>query len=356
MSTKRRIFSGVQPTGNLHIGNYLGAIKQWVSLQDQVDEAIFCVVDLHAITTPQDPAELRRNILSIAATYLAAGIDPEKSIIFVQSDRPEHSELMWVLTCQTRLGELMRMTQLKDKMDRAIKEVFPGTDDATISKLREQFLSEGAHRDIPAGLLAYPVLMAADILLYNTTHVPVGEDQKQHIELTRDLAIRFNNRYGETFVVPEPMIKKSTARIMGLDDPLKKMSKSAMSPNNYIAMTDDADTIRKKVMRAVTDSGTEVVYSPEKPAIANLLNIFSEVSGRSISELEEVYGSAGYGKFKEALADALIQFLMPFQKKYSELLADEKQLKTVLQAGSKRVAPLASETLAKVQDKIGLGI
>lgn len=327
----KRIFSGIQPSGILHLGNYLGAIKQWVAMQDQVDEAIFCVVDLHAITVPQDPKSLRQNILNTAALYIACGINPEKSTIFVQSSRPEHSELMWILNSISTMGELSRMTQYKDKT------------------------GESADKN-GVGLFDYPVLMAADILLYGTTVVPVGQDQKQHVELARDLAQRFNSRFGETLVVPEPMIKKESARIMGLDDATKKMSKSATSPLNYIAMTDDAETIRNKFKRAVTDSGSEILAREDKPAITNLLNIFSEVSGKSVSELEKEYGGKGYGDFKMAVAEAVIDYLKPIQDKYFELLKDEDKLKSILRKGAERIAPIAKKTLKEVQEKVGLGI
>jgi tryptophanyl-tRNA synthetase len=328
----KRIFSGVQPTGNLHIGNYLGAIKQWVDLQDDFDETIFCVVDLHAITVPQDPIELKRKIFEVAALYIASGIDPEKSSIFVQSTRSEHAELAWILNCQARIGELYRMTQFKDKSGKKESE------------------------SVGVGLFDYPVLMAADILLYQATHVPVGEDQKQHVELTRDLAQRFNTRFGETFIIPEPVIKKETARVMGLDDPTKKMSKSAASPLNYIAMTDDPDTIRNKFKKAVTDSGNEIKTGVDKPAISNMLNIYSEISGKSIDQLEQDFAGKGYGDFKMSLAEAVIEYLRPIQEKYFSLIQDEERLKTILQSGSNKIQSLAEETLGSAKEKIGLGI
>jgi len=328
----KKIFSGIQPSGVIHLGNYLGAIKQWVGLQDQVDGAVFCVVDLHAITVPQNPVELRQNILSVAALYLAAGIDPEKSIIFVQSSRPEHAELAWILNTITKMGELSRMTQFKDKSQKENAEV------------------------ASVGLFDYPVLMAADILLYNTTHVPVGEDQKQHVELARDLATRFNSKYGETFVVPEPMIRKESARIMGLDDPTKKMSKSASSPLNYIGVLDDAETISGKIKRAVTDSGNEIKAGPEKPAITNLLNIFSEVSGKSVAEIEQNFVGKKYGELKESLTEAIISYLAPIQKKYDEIIRDHDGLEKVLSDGSQRAGDIASKTLSNVKEKVGLGL
>ncbi len=328
----KRIFSGVQPSGVLHIGNYFGAIKHWVDLQHRVDEAIFCVVDLHAITLPQDPLELKKNILSIAAVYLAAGIDPKKSAIFVQSSRPEHAELAWILNCQTYMGELARMTQYKDKSDKLT--------DASI----------------PVGLFDYPVLMAADILLYQATCVPVGEDQKQHVELTRDVAERFNNKYGQTFTMPEAVIKETTARIMGLDNPLKKMSKSASSSLNYIALTDDAETVSNKIKRAVTDSGQEIKAGINKPAMTNLLNIFSEVTGRPVADLERRFEGQGYGAFKRALAEAVVEFLKPIQERYRHFMGNQDEIKKILGQGSAKVAPLAEKTLNNVKNKVGLGL
>jgi len=329
----KRIFSGIQPSGIIHLGNYLGAIKQWVDTQDTADQAIFCVVDLHAITVPQDPKALQQNILNAAALYLACGVNPSKSVIYVQSSLSEHSELMWILNTIATMGELSRMTQFKEKS------------------------AKNSNSDsVGVGLFDYPVLMAADILLYGTTHVPVGHDQKQHVELARDIAQRFNSRFGETFVVPEPIIKKESARIMGLDDPMKKMSKSAASPLNYIAMTDDAETIRNKFKRAVTDSGSEIVTREDKPAITNLLNIMSEVTGRSVAELEKEFVGKGYGDFKMAVAEAVIDYLKPIQDKYFELLQDEDKLKAILREGAERIAPIAKKTLKEVQDKVGLGV
>jgi tryptophanyl-tRNA synthetase len=325
----KRIFSGIQPSGNIHLGNYLGAIKQWVDLAEQFDESIYCVVDLHAITVPQDPKELRSKILEVAALYIACGVDPNKSAIFVQSSRPEHSELAWILNCQAKMGELYRMTQFKDK---SVK---------------------GSAESAGVGLFDYPVLMAADILLYGTTHVPIGEDQKQHVELTRDLAIRFNKSFGEVFAIPEPVIKKETARIMGLDDPTKKMSKSASSPLNYIAMTDSADTIRQKIKRAVTDSGSEIKSGADKPAITNLLNIFSEITNKTIPEIENQFSGKGYGDFKEGLTEALIEYLKPIQLKYENLLKDKEGLKQILVTGSEKIAPIAKKTLTQVKSEIG---
>lgn len=326
----KKIFSGVQPSGNLHLGNYLGALKQWVRLQEEDSELIFCIVDLHAITVPQDPKILNEKIYEVAALYLASGIDPEKSTIFVQSDRPEHSELAWVLNCFTYMGELNRMTQYKDKAEGKVQH--------------------------SVGLFDYPALMAADILLYQTTHVPVGEDQKQHIEITRDLAQRINNKYGEIFTVPEPIIKKETARIMALDDPTKKMSKSSTSPMSYIAMTDDDETIRSKIKKAVTDSGSEIKFSPDKPAISNLLNIFSAVTGKEITDLEREYEGKTYGEFKNDLSEAVIAELSGVREKYNQIIADKESLKKILEEGARKVAPIAQKTLSSVKTKIGLGL
>lgn len=327
----KKIFSGVQPSGNLHLGNYLGALKQWVKLQEEDNELIFCIVDLHAITVPQDPKILKEKIYEVAALYLASGIDPEKSTIFVQSDRPEHSELAWILNCFTYMGELNRMTQYKDKAE-----------------------GKAQHS---VGLFDYPALMAADILLYQSTHVPVGEDQKQHIEITRDLAQRINNKYDTAiFTIPEPIIKKETARIMALDDPTKKMSKSAASAMNYIAITDDDETIRNKIKRAVTDSGSEIKFSPEKPAISNLLNILSAISGKEISILEQEYEGKTYGEFKNDLSEAVISELSGVRERYNQIIADKDILKKILDEGALKVKPFAQKTLSSVKTKIGLGL
>ena len=326
----KRVFSGIQPTGTLHLGNYLGAIKQWVELQNKVDESIFCIVDLHAITANRD-SKLSENILSVAAWYLACGVNLEKSKIFVQSTRPEHSELAWILNCFATMGELGRMTQYKEK-------------------------SEGKRETVSVGLFDYPVLMAADILLYQTTDVPVGDDQKQHVELARDLAIRFNGIYGNVFTIPEPIIRQDVQRIKGLDNPEKKTSKSAGSEYNYISLADSPETIRKKVSRAVTDSGSEIIVRDDKPTMTNLLNIFSGVSGRDIKSLEADFKGKGYRDFKKALAEEIILFLEPNQLKYKEIMADKEKLRKILRDGAKAVEPLAEKTLAEVKKKIGLGI
>src|SRR3989344_5092060 len=346
----KKVFSGIQPSGIIHLGNYLGAIKQWVGLQDEADqgdpesnsgrtECVFCIVDLHAITVPQDPKVLKQNILSVAALYLAAGIDPEKSIIFVQSSRPEHAELAWILNTMTKMGELSRMTQFKDKSKGQDSEL--GTRDSGL---------------ISVGMIDYPVLMAADILLYGTTHVPVGEDQKQHVELARDLALRLNSKYGATFTVPEPIIRRESARIMGLDDPAKKMSKSAVSILNYIAILDDAETISNKIKRAVTDSGSEIKAGPDKPAITNLLNIYAEVSDKSVVEIEQEFQGKNYGEFKKSLTEAIVSYLKPIQDKYDIFIKDEDKLRKILEAGSQRAKISAEKILLDVKEKIGLGL
>ena len=321
-----RLFSGIQPSGNLHLGNYLGAIKQWLPLQDQY-EAIFCVVDMHAITVPQDPAELRRKTLEIAKIYLAAGIDPKKSTLFVQSHVSAHAELGWILNTITTMGELGRMTQYKDKAQK------------------------NGEANSAVGLFDYPVLMAADILLYDTGVVPVGEDQKQHVELTRDLAERFNSRFGETFVVPEPLIQREGARIMGLDDPTKKMSKSAASEYNYIALADDAETIRRKIKKAVTDSGSEIVYADDKPALMNLINIYTLLSGKKVDEVEAIYVGRGYGDFKADLAEVVVDFLIPFQERLAAISDDE--VLAVLRTGAEKARTIAEKKMLQVHDRIG---
>lgn len=324
---KPRILSGIQPSGNLHIGNYLGAIKQFVELQKR-HEALFCVVDEHAITVPQNPQELRENTLKLAMIYLAAGIDPKQSTIFIQSHVPAHAELGWILNTMTPLGELERMTQFKDKKER--------------------------QSETYAGLFNYPTLMAADILLYQADAVPVGEDQSQHVELTRSLAKRFNNRFGQTFVVPKLLLRKETARIMGLDDPAKKMSKSAASTNNYIALLDLPDEIRRKIKIAVTDSEKEIRYNEEKkPAISNLMRIFAAYSDLSYEEIEKQYAGKPYADFKRDLGELLVEKLAPLQKNYREFEQDKKQVLDVLYQGAERARAIAGKTLRQVQEKIG---
>jgi len=323
---KKRIFSGAQPTGQLHIGNYLGALKNWVALQDEY-ESFYCIVNLHAITLPQDPKVLRQKTLDLARIYLAAGIDIEKSVIFVQSHVAEHAELTWVLSCVARMGELERMTQFKDK-------------------------AKGNSERAGVGLFTYPVLMAADILLYQTDLVPVGKDQKQHLELTRDLAERFNRDFGDTFKLPAPYIPPVGANILSLQDPTKKMSKSDEDANGAIFLLDDADTITKKIKRAVTDSGTEIKFDSERPAITNLLTIYQLLSGKSVAECEEHFGGNGYGQLKGELAETVIEFLRPFQERVHEY--DDASLNKILESGAEKARSVASKTLSDVYAKTGL--
>lgn len=369
----KRIFSGIQPSGNLHLGNYLGAIQNWVKLQDEFD-SIFCVVDLHAITVPQDPEELKRRTLEVAKIYLAAGINPEKCAIFIQSHVQEHAELMWILNTVTGNNDLLKMTQAKNKgqfdfdlIDKKIeklnfeltntrrewtvRELIDKNFEVTGDVTRIIYDQLSNFKKMKIGLFDYPVLMAADILLYDTQVVPVGEDQKQHVELARDLAKRFNHNFGETFVVPEVNIRKEGMRIMGLDDPMKKMSKSAKSEYNYISLTDDAETVRRKIKKAVTDSGSEIVYAEDKPALKNLINIYSLVADISPKDIEKKYVDKGYADFKADLADTLIAFLEPFQKKMNEL-SDEKVLE-ILRTGADHVRPLAQKKLVEVKNKVG---
>jgi tryptophanyl-tRNA synthetase len=327
IANKKIVFSGVQPSGNLHIGNYLGAITKWVEMQTDYN-CVYCVVDYHAITVKQDPKVLKAKIIETAKIYLASGIDPKSSIIFQQSKVSDHTELAWILNCVARIADLYKMTQFKDKA---------GSRQETVS----------------VGLFDYPVLMAADILLYNTDAVPVGEDQSQHVELTRDLAKRFNAQFGDTFKVPELIIKKEGARIMGLDDPMKKMSKSASSVYNYIALTDKPDEGAKKIIKAVTDSGKEIKFEPnKKPAVANLLTIYSLLANKPIKNLEKKYEGKGYGDFKNDLAEVVRQFLVDFQNKLNNISDD--QVEKILDKGAERAKAIAEETLRKVKEKIGI--
>lgn len=324
-----RVFSGVQPTGNIHIGNYLGALKQFVELQED-HECIYCIVDMHSITLPQDPKELKQHILDVAALYLAVGLDPKKATVFIQSSVSGHAELAWILMCNSYTGELSRMTQFKQK-----------------NKEKES---------APAGLFTYPVLMAADILLYDTNVVPVGNDQKQHIELTRDIAIRINNVYGETFVVPEGRFLKEGARIMSLDNPLSKMSKSAPNESSRISLLDKPSKIKKSIMRATTDSGGEIIYDIEKkPGVSNLLTIYSAFSGIPIKKLENQYQNSGYGSFKKDLVDVVWNNIEPIQRRFNEI-RNSKELKEVLQAGAEKAETIAEETIKRVKDRFGLGL
>ncbi len=324
---KKRIFSGAQPTGELHIGNYLGALRNWVALQDQY-ECFYCIVNLHAITMPQDPQALKQKTLDLAKIYLAAGVDPDKSKIFIQSDVPEHAELAWTLNCIARMGELERMTQFKDK-------------------------GRGNAERASVGLFTYPVLMASDILLYQTDLVPVGKDQKQHLELARDLAERFNRDFGETFVVPEPYIPPVGASIMSLKDPEKKMSKSDEDINGSILLLDEPDTIVRKIKKAVTDSGTEITFNENRPAINNLLTIYHLLTGKTVEECEANFAGKGYGDFKSELSEAVVEFLRPFQKRVNDF--EDGQLKEILAKGAEYARVIAGDTLDHVYSNMGIG-
>jgi tryptophanyl-tRNA synthetase len=330
MSSSRRVFSGVQPTSDsLHLGNALGAVNQWVALQDGYD-AFFCVVDLHAITVPQDPTVLRRRTLITAAQYLALGIDPGRSTIFVQSQVPAHCELAWVLGCFTGFGQAARMTQFKDKSQKQ------GNDSTTV------------------GLFTYPVLQAADVLLYDTDLVPVGEDQRQHLELARDVAGRFNARFPGTFIVPEVLIPKATAKIYDLADPSSKMSKSAASDAGLINLLDDPKISAKKIRSAVTDSEREVRYDPEaKPGVSNLLTIQSAVTGTEVTKLVDGYSGKGYGDLKADTAEAVVEFVTPIRARVQELLAEQTELESVLAAGADRATEVSATTITRVYDRIG---
>lgn len=322
----KRIFSGVQPTGSVHLGNYLGALRNWVKLQSEY-ESFFCIVNLHAITLPQDPKLLAEKARELARIYVAVGIDPELSTIFIQSDVSEHAELTWVLNCIARMSELERMTQFKEKA----------------KKQRE---------NIGVGLFDYPVLMAADILLYQTDLVPVGEDQKQHLELTRDIAIRFNRDFGETFKVPDPYIPQVGSRIMSLADPTKKMSKSDDDPNGCLMLLDDADTVTRKFKRAVTDSGTEIRYDDSRPAIKNLLTIYHLMTGQPMGQIEEHFAGKGYAQLKRDLTDVTIDFLRPLQERISQISDDETA--AILARGRDKAKNIASHTFRDVKEKVGL--
>lgn len=325
----KRVFSGVQPTGNIHLGNYLGALRQFVELQDD-HECLYCIVDLHAITVPQDPKVLKEHILDVAALYLAVGVDPKKSIVFVQSDVSAHTELSWVLTCNSYTGELSRMTQFKAKSHN----------------------KESA----PTGLFTYPLLMAADILLYDVDVVPVGNDQKQHIELTRDIAVRVNNTRKKTFVVPEGRYLKEGARIMALDDPTQKMSKSAENIHSRISLLDDSAKIKKSIMKATTDSEGVVRFDVEtKPGISNLMNIYSVLSGKSLDEIEAAYAGKGYGDFKKDLVVVVTEALAPIKARYEEIRYSDELIE-ILKDGAQRANAIARPVMQRVKDNFGLGL
>lgn len=325
---KKRIFSGIQPSGNLSIGNYIGAISQWVGMQDKYD-CIFSIVDYHAITVKQNPEELRRRIIEITKIYLAVGIDPKKSIIFQQSAISAHTELAWILNCYgARMSDLNKMTQFKDKAGKN-------------------------QENVSVGLYDYPVLMAADILLYDTQVVPVGDDQKQHVELARDLARRFNSDFGDIFIIPQVILRSEGARIMSLQDPLKKMSKSDANQGNFIALLEDIDSAKKKIMRAITDSGSVIDYDiEEKPAISNLLTIYAILGNREIKRLVKDYKDKGYGDFKKDLAEVVAKFLEDFQAKYNKI-SDAEVIK-ILEDGNKRVIEMAAKKLESIKKAIGV--
>jgi tryptophanyl-tRNA synthetase len=326
---KKRVFSGIQPTGNIHIGNYLGATKHWAAKQDSYDN-IFCIVDLHAITIQQDPKVLKAKIREATGLLLAAGIDPRKSIVFIQSHISAHSELAWILNCFIPMGWMQRMTQYKEK-------------------------SAGHKAQVSVGLFDYPALMAADILLYKTDVVPVGEDQKQHVELARDAAQRFNNFYGDVFTLPEPLMPDVGARIMGLDDPTKKMSKSEENPNHAIGLLDPPDAIRAKIMRATTDSLKEIRFDESRPGINNLLTIYHAFTGESQQEIETKFEGKGYRDLKKALAEVVVEGLRPLQERYNKLTAEPGHIDTILKEGAAKARPLADKMLAEVKKKVGLG-
>ncbi len=327
---KKRVLSGIQPSGNLTIGNYLGALKQWVAEQDTY-ECYFCVVDLHAITVQQDPAQLRAKTREVAALYLACGLDPEKVTIFVQSHVPAHSELAWILTCISPMGWLNRMTQFKDKSAKQQQDT------------------------ITSGLLSYPTLMAADILLYQAHVVPVGDDQRQHLEYTRDLAQRFNHIYGDTFILPEVMIPKAGARVMGLDNPLAKMSKSESNDGHAVYLLDPPNRVKKTVMRAVTDSSGEIRFSQDKErqGINNLLTIYQSLTELTIDEVEAQFAGKGYGDLKRAIVDAINSTLEPLQKRYIEIMSAPEYLDNILASGSAKAKEKANQTLKQVQKRVG---
>ncbi len=327
MEDRKRIFSGIQPTGCITLGNYIGALKNWVALQNDYD-CLFSVVDLHSITVRQDPIELRKRCVDFLTQYLAAGINAEENIVYFQSHATQHAELAWILNCFTYMGELSRMTQFKDK-------------------------SAKHENNINAGLFTYPVLMAADILLYQTDLVPVGQDQMQHLELTRDIAIRFNNIYGDTFKVPEGFIPKEGARIMSLQEPTSKMSKSDPNENGYISILDTPEAIVRKIKRAVTDSDNEVAYRDGKDGINNLINIYASITKKSAEDVANEFASSGYGVFKTAVAEAIIEELRPIRERYEDLKKNKDYIEQVYKTGAERASRLASKTLSKVHRRIG---
>ncbi|HCX05031.1 MAG TPA: tryptophan--tRNA ligase [Clostridiales bacterium] len=327
MTDKKIIFSGIQPSGSLTLGNYIGALKNWVSLQEEYD-SYYCIVDMHAITVPKEPKDLRKNTLEVLANYISAGLDPEKNTLFIQSHVPEHAELSWVLNCYTYFGELSRMTQFKDK-------------------------SKKNSSNINAGLFDYPVLMASDILLYQTDLVPVGEDQRQHLELSRDIAERFNNRYSPTFKVPEPYISKVGAKIMSLQDPESKMSKSDDNENGYILLNDSPDKIMKKFKRAVTDSVGEINYTDDQPGIKNMITIYSKLTDKSVDDILQDYSGKGYAELKEDTAEVVIESLRHIREESEKLVKDKTYLEKIYREGAEKARYSAMKTLRKVHKKIG---
>lgn len=324
---KQTIFSGIQPSGILTLGNYLGAVRNWALLQEEY-HCYYCVVDMHAITVRQDPTELRRHTLDVMALLLAAGIDPDENIVYIQSHVPEHAELAWILNCYTYMGELSRMIQFKEK-------------------------SQKAGENINAGLFTYPALMAADILLYQANLVPVGADQKQHLELTRDVALRFNNQYGDVFTIPEPYIQKSGARVMSLQEPEKKMSKSDENENSYISLLDPPDAITRKIKRAVTDSDGVIAYEESKPGVSNLLSIYAAIGGKDPAKCAAEFEGMGYGGLKEKVAQAVVGVLEPLQTEFKKIRSDKAYLEKVMAENAEKASRVARRTLAKVQKKVG---
>ena len=328
MENKKVIFSGMQPSGSLTLGNYLGALKNWVALQSEYD-CYYCVVDMHAITVPKEPKDLRKNTYEVLANYIAAGLDPEQVTLFIQSHVPAHAELSWILNCFSYYGELSRMTQFKDKSKKQNSDA------------------------ITAGLFTYPVLMAADILLYQADLVPVGEDQRQHLEITRDIAQRFNNRFSETFKIPDPFISKDVNKIMSLQDPTSKMSKSDSNDNAFVLLMDKPDDIRRKFKRSVTDSIGLVKYSDEQPGVKNLINIYSKITGKTSEEIVIGYEGMGYAKLKEDVAEIVVEELAPIQEKIDYLLKNKDYLEKIYSDGAQKADAVARKTLRKVQKKVG---
>ena len=351
----KTVFSGVQPSGNLHIGNYIGALSQWVNLQNsesriQNSELFFCIVDLHAITVPQDPKILQEKVLEVAALYLACGINPKKAHIFVQSENPNHPYLAWIFDCILSMGQLYRMTQFKDKQEKYYREMLKKTKEEKLNAFEvARMMFEG-----PVGIFNYPALMAADILLYQTDEVPVGEDQKQHIELTRDLADKFNSKFGETFKLPVPIIQKETARIMSLQDPRTKMSKSDKDPDGTIDLLDDEKTVINKIRGAVTDSGKEILKKEDKPAISNLLTVYAAITGKPVPQIEKEFKGKTYVDFKDSLAFQINVKLGLIQQDYNSIRSKVNYLRQVLDEGRDYAIEKSSKTLGEVKEKMGL--